>query len=147
MWADIQLIDWLLLIVRWIHIITAVLWLGSSLFLWIVVIPVSKQLEVHKDFIATIVREFGGVVNISVLSLVVTGSILTTARLSIDNVSLTWISVFGIKMATVLWIFWSVFRARRSTVSKYYYNSATVAGVIVFFISSLLHKIIEESSA
>ena len=77
--------DLLFLVVLWIHATTAVFFIGGSLFIWIVVWPVSyKFTDDEKErtrILGLIGRLFGTLTDISVVILLVTGAYLGLAYL------------------------------------------------------------------
>ncbi len=64
-------------IILWLHLVTAMFFVGGSLFVWWVVIPASYRLtqdeERRTEIVATIARVFGRVVGPVIILLVATG--------------------------------------------------------------------------
>ena len=64
-------------VVLWIHLLSAVLFVGGSLFIWLVVLPASKLIAEDESermqIIEKIARRFGRITNITLVVLVLSG--------------------------------------------------------------------------
>ena len=79
--------DVFLLVVRWLHLISASLWVGGGLFYLLVLKPVIKRnTDFMKNVDSNIASEFKSLVDTAILVLLVTGIILTFNRLTPDIV-------------------------------------------------------------
>lgn len=93
-------------LVLWIHAIAAVAWVGGSLFYLVVLRPALIKAEVaEKALEIAINRGFKEVVDISIISLVVTGAFITFDRLSSGPISLLYFIVLGAKLASAVAMF------------------------------------------
>ena len=157
MWADLQLIDWLLLVVRWLHIVAAVTWLGGGIFLALVVRPLSRNSKAVLEASPLLGMRFKEITDLAIGVLVVTGIVLASARISTSEANNLWFIVFGVKLTLALWIFATLWRLRivatqnalttatPSRVTRPSYSLATVLGVTIFFLASLMRLLIEKS--
>ncbi|MEM4311154.1 MAG: CopD family protein [Nitrososphaerales archaeon] len=65
------------LIILWIHIFSAILFVGGSFFIWLIIVPASK--EIFKDekertlALGKIAKRFGKLVYINLITLILTG--------------------------------------------------------------------------
>lgn len=64
-------------IILWIHLLSAILFVGGSLFIWLIVVPVSRGLVADEkertELVAKIAKRFGKLVNPTFGILLVTG--------------------------------------------------------------------------
>jgi copper resistance protein D len=63
--------------ILWVHLISAVLLVGGSFFMWLVVLPASRLMTVNEvermQIIERIARRFGRITNLTLVALVLTG--------------------------------------------------------------------------
>ena len=115
MFGDISAGDWLLLIVRWVHAIGAVAWVGGSIFFAAVLRPLAAaNPEGMRGVMGPIGSAYREVVDIAVVSLIVSGVILMFNRLTGNDATAAWFIVLGVKLAIALWMFYLVWRLRQS---------------------------------
>ena len=147
-----------MLLVRWVHAIGAVAWIGGSAFFAFVLRPVEKA---NPDLVRPLLRPIGQVyrelVDIAVISIIVSGIILMFDRLTGNDASPGWFIVLGVKLALALWMFYLVWRFRQSDFSiaeqptgisarlswLVGYNAMVFIGVIVFLLASLMRVLFE----
>lgn len=64
-------------VVLWIHLLSAVLFVGGSLFIWLVVLPASKLIAKDESermqIVEKIARRFGRITNITLVVLILSG--------------------------------------------------------------------------
>ena len=149
--------DGLIVMVRWLHAIGAVAWVGGSAFFALVVRPAQR---VDPEGVGQVVGRFVGpyrdMVDASIITIVVTGLILTFERLTGNDASVAYFLVLSVKLAIAGWMFymvWSLRRAwfipeARSGLTQrlswlFGYNALLAGGVIVFLLAGLLRAIFE----
>ena len=158
--------DVFLLVVRWLHLISASLWIGGGLFYLLVLKPVIKRnTDFMKNVDSNIASEFKSLVDTAILVLLVTGIILTFNRLTPDIVGVEYVLVLSAKIVMSLFMFTTSLRRRKRRIVGNYnqgfpeaqnkltnilrmisgYNALVILGIIVFLISDLL-KIMYESA-
>ena len=160
MFEQITLGDWISLIVRWVHAISSVAWIGGSAFFACVIRPVEKT---HPDAIRPILQPLSSVyrelVDISVIAIIITGLILMFDRLTGNEASPAWFIVLGLKLALAVWMFYLVWRFRQSDFNPTTqptglggklswligYNAMVFLGVIIFLLASVLRTLFENS--
>ena len=157
MFADISLLDWLLLIVRWIHITAATMWAGGGIFFVLVIRPLVPKIQGIREAMPIVGARYRELVDFAIGALAVTGIILTVSRVTTQDATTAWFIVFGVKLATALWMFGSVWRIRkrgsplpvsgiRGRVSSLIgYDAVVAASVFVFFLASLMRLLVEKN--
>jgi putative copper export protein len=83
---------------RWLHLVAAVAWVGGSLFYLAVLQPGAKEGRAEID------RRFRDVVQLSIVTLLVTGGIITFDRLQLEP-GPGYVITLGIKIALAVWMF------------------------------------------
>ena len=149
-----------MLLVRWAHAIGAVAWIGGSVFFAFVLRPVERA---NPDLVRPLLRPIGSVyrelVDISVISIIVTGLVLMFDRLTGNDASPAWFIVLGIKLALALWMFYLVWNFRQSDFDPSKkppgitarlswlvgYNAMGFIGVIVFLLASTMRVLFEST--
>ncbi|MBI2172116.1 MAG: CopD family protein [Chloroflexi bacterium] len=108
--------DWFLLLVRWLHLLGAVAWVGGSIFILAVLRPTLQGSSQEAAFSRTTGREFRNLVDVAVSVLLVTGVILSVSRLTSGHATVAYGFVLGLKIILALGMFSHVwFRGRRQT--------------------------------
>ena len=160
-----SLSDIFLLIVRWLHLVSAAAWVGGSVFYLIVLRPALRRSpEGSRLTNIRVATEFRALVDTCVYVLIATGVILTLNRLTPGVVGAPYVVVLGAKIALSVWMFvlaWS--RRRRTTLTEAFreeeappttafsrilravagYNTIIILGLIVFLLSDLLKTLFE----
>lgn len=158
MFIDIGIAEWLTLAVRYGHGIAAVAWLGGSLFHVFALTPLvaayPQQMAPAMSLIKPAYREM---VDISVAVLIVTGLILMFSRIQSNEASIAWAIVLSVKIGLALWMFYIVWRRRRTTgeeartegfASKLLgYNWLLGFGLVVFMLAGVLREMVETALA
>ena len=161
MFSGIGITEWIMWLVRWIHGVGAVAWVGGSVFFALVIRPYfSVQPEAGRKLMGPISNMYRDIVDASVMALVVSGLILMFYRLTGDAVSVAWFIVLGVKVALALWMFYLVWRLRRSGLQPQPgrgilrrlswllgYNAVMAIGVVIFLLAGLLRTLIEAALA
>ena len=154
-----------LLVVRWLHLVSAAAWVGGSIFYLIVLRPTLRRSpEASRLISATAATEFRALVDTCVYVLIATGVILTLNRLTPGVVGAPYVIALGVKIALSVWMFalaWSrrkrtsvmdAFRAPEAPASTPFskllraisgYNTIVILGLIVFLLSDLLKTLFE----
>lgn len=110
--------DWFLLLIRWLHALAAVAWIGGSIFFLAVLRPALRNTPQATALNRIAGQEFRNLVDTAIWVLLVTGAILSINRLTSGYASGTYGLVLGAKIALAVWMFYLVwFRQRRSTPS------------------------------
>jgi len=157
--------DIFLLLVRWLHLISATAWVGGGLFYLLVLRPVMKRTSPKpKILVATTTNEFQAVVNTSIVILVATGAILAFNRLTLGIITTSYVVTLAIKSAFSVWMFLIVLEQQRhSKIIESFkeptkhattipsrikqalsgYNLLVILGLIVFLMSDLLKILFE----
>ena len=107
-----NVLDWILLAIRWAHALGAVAWVGGGIFYLLALRPALRRSRPGPETHRAIGEEFRGLVNTAIIVLVVTGAILTASRLTTDTITIPYIVVLAIKIALALYMF-AVMRFRR----------------------------------
>ena len=77
-------LDWILVIVRWGHALGAVAWVGGGIFYLLVLRPAFRRAPAGDGPQRAIGSEFRGLVNTAIALLIITGIVLSAARLTAD---------------------------------------------------------------
>lgn len=158
-------LDWILLVIRWVHALGAVAWVGGGIFYLMVLRPAFRRAGTGTGTGAQVSRsigqEFRGLVNTAIVVLVVTGAILTASRLTLDTVTPPYVAVLVVKIALALYMMAVVrFRNRRMERRENQVDvgrrarmaekltgttALLVIGVIIFGLADVLAALFEES--
>ena len=152
-------LDWILVIVRWGHALGAVAWVGGGIFYILVLRPAFQRAPAGDDSQRAIGSEFRGLVNTAIALLIITGIVLSAARLTAGAVSTAYVAVLSVKVALALYMFGMVWflrrrvspeggpgpagwwaRARRELTGT---TAVLVAGVIVIGLADVLSALFE----
>ena len=153
--------DVLLLIIRWIHALAAVAWVGGGLFYLLVLRPAVR--DAGRDTVEAIGglgEQFRQLVNVAIGVLLVTGVVLTLSRLTSDYVGAPYIVVLIIKIVLALYMFYlvrflrprtyptdvptNVRGVRRVTGLLTGATAVLVIGVVVFLLADILRALVEQ---
>ena len=159
--------EFFLLIVRWLHLVSAVAWVGGSLFYLLVLRPALRNSRSSTtDLSAAAATEFGALVNVCLVVLLATGVILALDRLSGGVVNTPYVVTLGVKVVLSVWMFLQVqAQRRRSRVLEAFqqapepaasravrvgralsgYNAIAIVGIAVLFLSDLLEALFERA--
>lgn len=107
-------LDWILVIIRWGHAVSAVAWIGGGIFYLMVLRPAIRRSQgLPPDTGAAIRDEFRGLVTTAIAVLLLTGVIMSVARLTGDGATVPYAIVLGVKIALALFMFYVVRIVRR----------------------------------
>ena len=107
-------LDWILVIIRWGHALAAVAWVGGGAFYLLVLRPAIRRSQgLPPDTGAAIRDEFRGLVTTAIAVLLLTGAILSVARLTSEAATIPYAIVLGVKIALALYMFYVVLFMRR----------------------------------
>lgn len=157
-------LDVFLLIVRWLHLVSAAAWIGGGLFYLVALRPALRRApDASRAVNAAAAAEFRILVETCMFVLIATGVILTVNRLSPGVVGAPYVAALGAKIALSAWMFalaWS--RRKRPRIdgedaadnpssgrlsaairAVSGYNAILILGLIVFLISDLLKTLYE----
>ena len=153
--------DVFLLVVRWLHLVSAAAWVGGSLFYLLVLRPALRRSGDSSGVTESAAVEFRALVDTSMLVILVTGIILTFNRLTPGVVGVPYVVVLGIKIVLSLWMF-VLARGRRRQMpyptdrtppaaggwrrfarAVSGYNTIVILGIVVFLLSDLLKVLFE----
>jgi uncharacterized membrane protein len=162
-----DLSDLFLLLIRWIHNLAAVAWVGGSLFFLLVLRPAlrSSPDAIMLNRIAG--QEFRNLVDTAIWVLLVTGAILAINRLTSGNAGTSYGVVLGTKIALSVWMFYLVWFRQRRTVTvptpqpdqrppavlrlfraaSAATNLLLILGVLVLLLSDILRGLFEQAIA
>ena len=152
-----------LLIVRWLHLVSAAAWVGGSIFYLVVLRPAQRRSPNASSVLRGAATEFRALVDTCVYVLIATGIILTLNRLTPGVVGAPYVIALGAKIALSVWMFTLAWSRRRTPgsdaprsaeapaetrLSKTLravsgYNALVILGLIVFLISDLLKVLYE----
>ena len=157
-------LDWILVIIRWGHALAAVAWVGGGGFYLLVLRPaIRRSQELPPETGAAIRDEFRGLVTTAIAVLLLTGAILSVARLTGDAATTPYAVVLGIKIALALYMFYVVLKVRRGDYEDQQGEGGGVLrramrrlgspmallaiGVVVIGLSDVLDALIEDAMA
>ncbi|WP_447978220.1 DUF4149 domain-containing protein [Candidatus Nitrospira bockiana] len=93
-----------MILLAWLHVVSAVVWIGGMVFLSLILVPVFRRGTFGADrriLFQTLARRFRVVVWISIAALVLTGPFLIAARSGSLDQADAWGSVLRIKLGLV----------------------------------------------
>lgn len=160
--------DIFLLVVRWLHLVSAAAWVGGGLFYLVVLRPaVRRSPESARAVNAAASSEFRALVDTCIFVLLATGVILTVNRLTPGVGGVPYAVAVAIKIALAVWMFalargrhrrlalldsqveGPVVLSRLGRVARAVsgYNAIVILGIIVFLLSDLLKVLFEAALA
>ena len=157
-------LDWILVVIRWGHALSAVAWVGGGAFYLLVLRPALRRSQgLPPDTGAAIRDEFRGLVTTAIAVLLLTGAILSVARLTSDAATIPYAAVLGVKIALALYMFYVVRIVRRGDYGEQqgvrggWLRCAVrrlsspmallVIGIVVIGLSDVLDALIEDALA
>ena len=103
--------DWILVVIRWMHAIAAVAWVGGGIFYLLALRPGLQRSNAGSDVERNVALEFRGLVNTAIAVLLISGVILTLSRLTSlgpGSASGAYIGVLSAKVVLALYMFLAV---------------------------------------
>jgi len=94
------------LIVRWVHGIAAVTWIGGSIFFLLILLPpIDRKILIPEQVRTVINIRFRGLVQVCISILIITGVILAFERLSSRFTDVAYVSILASKSMVTVWMF------------------------------------------
>jgi uncharacterized membrane protein len=159
--------DLFLLIVLWVHLVSATVWVGGSIFYLFVLGPaLRKSADSGREINIATADEFRALVDTAIFVLLTTGIILTFNRLTPGVIGVQYAAVLGLKIALSVWMFiLARDRRRRTALLEAHreqttpptnlmgktlravsgYNTIVILGLIVFLLADALGVLFEIS--
>ena len=155
-------LDWILVIIRWGHALSAVAWVGGGAFYLLVLRPAIRRSQgLPPDTGAAIRDEFRGLVTTAIAVLLLTGAVLSVARLTSDAATIPYAAVLGVKIASgVVYVLRRAHRAARDYAEQQGASGGwprraarrlsspmalLVIGIVVIGLSDVLDALIEDA--
>ena len=157
--------DIFLLIVRWVHLVSATVWVGGSIFYLLILRPVLKKSQEHgRNIDLSIADEFRALIDTMIFVLLTSGIILSFNRLTPGIVGPQYALVLGLKISLSIWMFILARDRRRKFISPdstfdchknplnplrkilrsiSRYNALVILGLIVFLLADALNMLFE----
>lgn len=108
-------LDWILLVIRWAHALAAVAWVGGGAFYLLVLRPALRRVRgTPPEASASIAAEFRGLVGTAIIVLLLTGALLTLARLTESSITAPYVAVLAAKIALATLMFALAWTRRRA---------------------------------
>ena len=146
-----DVLDIILLIIRWAHALAAVIWIGGSLFLLLAGRPALRKVDSEGLVGRALAVEFRPIVATAIAVLIISGVILTVDRLTSDAVGLAYTAVLVAKIVLAVYAFgiaWLLPRRREPRLGGVRGALAgptalTIVGVIVIGLADVLTWLFE----
>ena len=103
-----NVLDWILVAIRWAHALAAVTWVGGGIFYIMVLRPAFRRSNGDEKASRAIGEEFRGLVNTAIAVLLLTGVILSVSRLTNSAVTVPYVAALVVKVALALYMFYVV---------------------------------------
>ena len=155
-------LDWILVVIRWGHALAAVAWVGGGVFYLLVLRPAIRRSKgLPPETSSAIREEFRGLITTAIAVLLLTGAILSVARLTGDAATIPYAAVLGLKIGLALYMFYVMRFVRRDGYEQPQEESGgqlrrvarrlssptalLVIGIAVIGLSDVLDALIEEA--
>ena len=112
------LVEITFLLIKWIHGIAAVSWVGGNIFYFTVLTPLITKGEISGNLSRNIAKGFGILVRICIGILVITGSIIMLDALTSPHVNSQYIATLLLKISFSIAMFYFVWRQGRRRASR-----------------------------
>ena len=153
--------DVLLLVIRWVHALAAVSWVGGGMFYLLVLRPNVRAAEGDQGLaVRKMGQQFRSLVNTAIAVLLVTGVVMMLSRLTSNYVGTAYVVVLIVKVVLALYMFYVVRFLKPRTYSGEAVSpmggiqratnlmtgatAVLVIGVIVFLLADILRALIEK---
>ena len=103
-----NVLDWILVVIRWGHALAAVAWVGGGMFYVLVLRPALGRNPVSDEARRSVGSEFRGLVATAIGVLLITGTVLSLSRLTADTVTTPYVGVQVAKIALAVYMFYVV---------------------------------------
>ena len=157
-------LDWILVIIRWGHAVSAVAWVGGGIFYLMVLRPAIRRSQGLPSETGSAIREeFRGLIATAIAVLLITGVLLSVARLTGDGATVPYAIVLGVKIALALFMFYVVRIVRRGDYNPSYEQepgiirgavrratspmALLIIGVVIIGLSDVLDGLFERALA
>ena len=155
-------LDWILVIIRWGHALSAVAWVGGGVFYLLVLRPAIRRSKGLPPETGKAIREeFRSLIATAIAVLLLTGVILSVARLTNEAATIPYAVVLAVKIALALYMFYVVGIVRRGDYEERPGDGAglfrrlarriaspmalLVIGIVVIGLSDVLDALIENA--
>ena len=150
-----DVLDIILLIIRWAHALAAVVWIGGSLFLLMAGRPALRKADPQGLAGRALAVEFRPIVATAIAVLIVTGVILTVDRLTSEATGIAYTAVLIAKIVLAIYAFgiaWLLPRRRQQRAGGIRGAllgpvALTIIGVIVIGLADVLTWLFERGLA
>ena len=104
-----NVLDWILIAIRWFHLLAAVAWVGGGMF-WVLVLrpALRRSNDTGGGARRSVGEEFRNLVNTAIGVLLVTGIVLSATRLTDTAVTTPYVAVLVVKIILALYMFYVV---------------------------------------
>jgi len=103
----VEPLDVLRIALRWVHLTSAVVWVGGTLFYVLVLRPsleVPERAAAWETLREPVERGFHEVVQLCIWAFFITGALLTYDRLTSTRLGLSYFAVLAVKVALAVWM-------------------------------------------
>lgn len=103
-----NVLDWILVVIRWGHALAAVAWVGGGIFYILVLRPGFRRSPPSAGASQAVGAEFRGLVTTAMGVLLLTGTVLAVSRLTASSVTSPYVGVLVAKIALAMYMFYVV---------------------------------------
>ena len=103
------------MVIRWSHAVAAVAWVGGGIFYVMVLRPSMQRAPTPAETNRVMGVEFRALINTAIAVLLLTGVIISVARLTEDSISIAYVAVLVVKIVLALYMFYIVRFLRQTT--------------------------------
>ena len=107
-----------LFLIKWIHGMAAVAWIGGNIFYFLVLTPLVSKGEISGSLSRNIAKGFGALVKLCIGILVISGSIIMLEALTSPYVNSQYIATLLLKISFSIAMFYFVWRQGRRRTSR-----------------------------
>ena len=165
-----NVLDWILLAIRWGHALSAVAWVGGGIFYLLVLRPAIYRVRgpgqdraqvLPPETTRAIGVEFRGLISTAIAILLLTGVILSVSRLTSDAITSPYVVVLVVKIVLALYMFYVVRFMRQGSYPEEFdlggsgwqrlrsrltgTTALLVVGIIVIGLSDVLDGLLENA--
>ena len=147
-----DVLDIILLVIRWAHALAAVVWIGGSLFMLLAARPALRIADTDGLIGRALATEFRPIVVTAIAVLIISGVILTVDRLTSDAAGMAYTAVLVAKILLAMYAFvvaWLLPRRRNRRAGGIAGATTgpvalTIAGVLVIGLADVLTWLFEK---
>ena len=110
-----NVLDWILVVIRWGHAVAAVAWVGGGIFYVMVLRPSMQRAPTPAETQRVMGVEFRALINTAIAVLLLTGVIISVARLTEDTITIGYVAVLVVKIVLASYMFYVVRFLRQRT--------------------------------